>query len=232
MVTVAATDVLSGKAHLFTSDPKPGRLLATPDQAERTHRLSLRAVLASMAHPIVFDALTIGDNAYWDGYYTRNPPLTPLLRQGCTDIVLVRLIAPEIDTVPEADPAIRERVEEIVQNTTLELEIDACRATDTGAERPFRLHEIRLVKAGNLSDAAYPLAELVDHLDELGRRAVDDSNGFAARWPGAGTTPPILTTADFANGVIGTEQGRAVETEAAGIGAALRHWLTRWWGQR
>ncbi|MCS4503966.1 patatin-like phospholipase family protein [Arhodomonas aquaeolei] len=229
-VTVAATEVHSGLAHLFSNDPRSRRLLDTPDGRERTHTLTARAVLASMAHPMVFDAVRIGDGAYWDGYYTRNPPLTPLLRQGCTDIVLVRLVAPDSDTVPESEGPIRQRVEEIVQNTTLSLELDACRTAN--GSQPFRLHEIRLTNTGNLSDAAYPLAEFVERLSELGRRAVADDDGFASHWQASENTNELLTTADFANGAIGTGQGKATETRPIGIADALRHYLTRWWGSR
>ena len=71
-VFVSATHVATGKAVVFSGA-----------------QLDARAVLASACLPLLFQAVEIDGHAYWDGGYSVNPPLQPLMREcSSADIVL------------------------------------------------------------------------------------------------------------------------------------------------
>jgi len=59
---LAATNVRTGKGKVFTN-------------AE----ISVDSVLASACLPFLFQAVEIDGEAYWDGGYTGNPPIFPLI---------------------------------------------------------------------------------------------------------------------------------------------------------
>ena len=65
------------------------------------------AILASACLPALFQAVEIGGEAYWDGGYTGNPALFPLLDSALPDdIVIVNLNLLERDDVPTDAPGI------------------------------------------------------------------------------------------------------------------------------
>ena len=73
-VVVSATRVTTGEARLFCDG-----------------EVSVDALLASACLPQIFSAVEIDGEAYWDGGYSANPPLRPLIELGgASDIVLVR----------------------------------------------------------------------------------------------------------------------------------------------
>ncbi len=98
------------------------RVLANPD-------LSLDVLLASACLPQVFRAVDIDGEAFWDGGYTGNPTLWPLVRHpGEADICLVQL-SPGEGQSASADPAqIRQRIGEIVFHSSLVAEMQAIHA--------------------------------------------------------------------------------------------------------
>ncbi|HET9642610.1 MAG TPA: patatin-like phospholipase family protein [Burkholderiaceae bacterium] len=72
-VFIGATNVRSGLRRVF-------------DNGE----LSVDVLLASACLPLLYQAVEIGGEHYWDGGYTGNPPLAPLyLRTTATDVIVI-----------------------------------------------------------------------------------------------------------------------------------------------
>ena len=65
-LVVAATRVRTGEARLF-----------------RDAEVTVDALLASACLPQLFPTIEIDGEAYWDGGYTSNPPLRPLIERAC-----------------------------------------------------------------------------------------------------------------------------------------------------
>ncbi|WP_185983535.1 patatin-like phospholipase family protein [Aureimonas mangrovi] len=103
-VFVAATEVESGRARIFTGP-----------------ELGADALLASACLPNLFRAVKIGGTAYWDGGYVGNPPLAPLYGCDCgtDDLLLVQVTPFERASVPEDASEIMNRVNEITFNASL-----------------------------------------------------------------------------------------------------------------
>jgi NTE family protein len=102
-VFASATHVATGRAVIFSG-----------------HRLDAAAVLASACLPQLFKAVQIGGEAYWDGGYSANPALTPLI-QSCTsaDVMLVQLNPLRVPDVPQTVGDIDDRVNELTFNASL-----------------------------------------------------------------------------------------------------------------
>jgi NTE family protein len=77
-------------------------------------------LLASACLPFLFQAVEINGEAYWDGGYSGNPTITPLVRD-CTadDTILVQINPVERPGVPRTAREINNRVNEVSFNATL-----------------------------------------------------------------------------------------------------------------
>ena len=126
-VFVVATRVSTGKAEVFTGK-----------------RLTADAVMASACLPTVFQAVKIEGDHFWDGGYTGNPALHPLL-YNCKsrDIMLVQINPIKRAELPTQPGEIADRVNEITFNAGLVAEM---RAIDFVK---------RLLAAGTLDPAKY-----------------------------------------------------------------------------
>jgi NTE family protein len=79
--------------------------------------LSLDAALASACLPSLHHAVEIDGEPYWDGGFSANPPVMPLLRTaGTLDVVVVMLSPWRLGDTPGSADAIRERTMEIAFN--------------------------------------------------------------------------------------------------------------------
>lgn len=108
-VFVVATRVISGKAEVFSGK-----------------RLTASAVMASACLPMVFQAVEIDGEAYWDGGYSGNPAIHPLIyRCDSRDIVLVQINPILRDKLPTKPGEIMDRVTEITFNAALIAEMRA-----------------------------------------------------------------------------------------------------------
>ena len=108
-VFVCATNVRTGRGEIFF-----GR------------RLSADAVMASACLPMLFKAVEIEGEAYWDGGYSGNPALHPLIYQTETsDILLVQINPVEHLDVPSSASEIMERMNEVTFNASLLAELRA-----------------------------------------------------------------------------------------------------------
>ena len=106
---IAATAVRTGKLRVFTRKT-----------------VTAAAVTASACLPLLFRAVEIGGEPYWDGGYSGNPPLRPFLRTTATEDVLIVQINPiEQRKTPVSAPDIRNRLHEIHFNASLLSELRA-----------------------------------------------------------------------------------------------------------
>jgi NTE family protein len=173
---IAATGVRDGRLRLF-----------------REREITLDAVLASSRLPLIHHAVAIDGEWYWDGGYTANPPLLPLVAvsQAC-DILLVQITPTEYVGHPMWSPQIIARLQQIAFNTPLLKEIEALAALQALCRRepgsvPGRLrHKLRRLRLHRIAaeDAVEGLAQ-ASALDLDWRflvRLRDGGRAAAERW--------------------------------------------------
>ena len=108
-VFVVATRVSSGKAEVFCGK-----------------RLTASAVMASACLPMVFQAVEIDGDHFWDGGYSGNPAIHPLIyRCESRDIVLVQINPIQRAELPTKPGEIMDRMTEITFNAALIAEMRA-----------------------------------------------------------------------------------------------------------
>ena len=106
-LVVAATRVRTGQARLF-----------------RGTEVTVDALLASGCLPQLFPSVEIDGEAYWDGGYTSNPPLRPLIEGGAPpDVLIVRSKPLERPNAPTGAIAVQERINEITFGSPLRGEL-------------------------------------------------------------------------------------------------------------
>jgi NTE family protein len=104
---VSATDVETGRAVIF-------------DNAA----IDADVLCASACLPFVFPAVRIGARSYWDGGYSGNPPLGPLLRPvPPSRLILIRAQPHARSGVPSTPTEITNRLNEIACQNVLETEL-------------------------------------------------------------------------------------------------------------
>ena len=104
---VTATNVRTGRGRIF-----------------RNGEITADVLLASACLPTMFQAVEIGDEAYWDGGYAGNPTLTPLIRESTArDTILVQINPRERADVPRSAAEILNRLNEISFNSSLMKEL-------------------------------------------------------------------------------------------------------------
>jgi NTE family protein len=168
---VTATAVRSGQPRVFTRED-----------------LSTDALLASACLPQLFRAVVVDGEPYWDGGYSGNPAIWPLIYgTAALDIVLVKINPLWRPQLPDSAAEIADRVNEITFNAGLVSEMRAIAFVqrlvdqgrlDAGEYKQLRLHMVAddeglapLQPSSKLNtDRAF-----LDTLHGLGRDA-------AARW--------------------------------------------------
>lgn len=102
-VFVTATNVHTGRPRVF-----------------RNEDMSPDALLASACLPMMFQAVEIDGQAYWDGGYSGNPTMSPLVREcSAHDTILVQINPVERPGVPRTARDILSRMNEISFNAPL-----------------------------------------------------------------------------------------------------------------
>jgi NTE family protein len=132
---VTATSVHTGQARVFSGKD-----------------LSIDALLASACLPFVFQAVEIDGEPYWDGGYTGNPALFPLIYDSrALDILLVRINPLLRIGTPRHSMDIIDRLSEITFNASLIGEMRAIefvsrllreQKLDPGRYKDLRLHMV------------------------------------------------------------------------------------------
>lgn len=186
-VFVAATNVRTGRGEIFSGA-----------------RLSTDAVMASACLPTLFKAVEIEGEYYWDGGYSGNPAIYPLIYDTATsDVVLVQINPIETPFSPNASAQeIMERINEITFNAPLLAEsraIDFVRRLlkegrlDPGRYKDMRFHRVDggalLASFGSTSKSRadgpflrklFELGRVAgkewlgDHIDHIGVRSTDE----------------------------------------------------------
>jgi NTE family protein len=103
---VAATDVESGQAKIFNNA-----------------QVSVDVLLASACIPMMFPAVNIGGRFYWDGGYSCNPALAPVLSPRPSRLVLIRAQPRARKGVPNTTADIVHRLHEIAFQAPLDAEL-------------------------------------------------------------------------------------------------------------
>ena len=100
---VTATNVRTGRGRVFRNSE------ITPD-----------VLLASACLPTLFQAIEIDDESYWDGGYSGNPTITPLVREcRSQDTILVQINPVERPGLPRSARDILNRLNEVSFNAVL-----------------------------------------------------------------------------------------------------------------
>ena len=147
----------------------------------RQHEITPDVVMASACLPDMFKAVEIDGEAYWDGGFTGNPALFPLVNESdCRDMVIVQINPIRRDQVPTTPAEIRDRMNEITFNSSLIKELRSIallhRIIDKEDHEDERYRDMRLHLIGgegleHLSASTKMNAELdfLLHLRDLGR---------------------------------------------------------------
>src|SRR5262245_20327134 len=150
---VTATNVITGEPRVFA------RAEITPE-----------AVMASACLPLLFRAVEIDGVPYWDGGYSGNPVVLPLLTpSAAADVLIVQINPRERRKVPTTAREIMSRMNEITFNAPLIAEL---RALELSGGRRVRLH--RIVMDDHAFDGRSKLNtdfEFFSLLRKLGQRA-------------------------------------------------------------
>ena len=151
----------------------------------RKHEVTADVLLASACLPTMFQAVEIDGEPYWDGGFSGNPTLTPLVRECASqDTFLVQINPVERREAPRSARAIASRMNEVSFNAVLlkELRMIAVlrQVVDAGGSEGarwagMRIHRIagdimaRLGESSKLN-AEWPFLTM---LRDEGRRAAE-----------------------------------------------------------
>lgn len=126
---ISATHVKSGQLKIFKND-----------------EINLDVIMASACLPLLFQAVEINDELYWDGGYTANPTLFPLITDTeSSDIIVVQIEPTNIKAVPTNIREIADRISTLSFNSNLMTEfraIDLINKLDVINRKAIYLHSI------------------------------------------------------------------------------------------
>lgn len=168
---IAATDVATGKPRIF-----------------RNRELSVDCLLASACLPHLHRAVKVGRRHYWDGGFSANPAILPLIEAGHAEDTLIVQLDPAVTAkVPTDARAIIARVNHLTFGAPLKREIEAIQhlralaaegwAPGNGRRRRIRRHRFHHIAAGSQIRKLGPGSRLTPEwlvlcrLRDLGRAA-------------------------------------------------------------
>jgi NTE family protein len=106
-LVVSATRVRTGESRLFTND-----------------EIGVDVLLGSACLPTLFPTVQIGGEAYWDGGFSSNPPLRPLIEAGApSDVIIVRTTPLERPDIPSTGAEVAARTTELAFGAALRQEL-------------------------------------------------------------------------------------------------------------
>jgi len=156
-----------------------GRLFRNAD-------ITTDVLLASACLPTLFQAVEIDGEPYWDGGYSGNPSLVPLIREcKSRDTIIVQINPIERQGTPRSAREIHNRLNEIAFNSALIKELRAAallrRVVDPGTGEGAALAEMRMHRIASdlmteLSSSSKMLAEwnFLTMLRDAGRAAASE----------------------------------------------------------
>ena len=149
--------------------------------------MTVDVLLASACLPQLFQAVEIDGEPYWDGGYSGNPTLWPLIQGGDSqDLIVVQLSPDEITDLPKDTTAIHRRIDDIVFASSLIAEMQAIAAMRNLASRvndrssgvlDVRLHRIGPPSA-KVSDQGSPLERSRAWLEMLHKEGIAPRSAF------------------------------------------------------
>jgi NTE family protein len=165
-LTVCATNARTAKRRVFTN-----------------RHVSVDVLLASTCLPQFFRAVEIDGEPYWDGGWTGNPALGPLLtKMPDCDLIIVRVDPVNRGEAPRSLPDIFHRTLEISQNSTLWLELGALAVVLRFVDErrsPFGRVRFHVIEASPIMER-FPMSSklnnyppLLEYLFDLGRQTCD-----------------------------------------------------------
>ncbi len=169
-IRLCATSVRTGKPRIFKNE-----------------EISPEAVLASACLPLVFQAVEVDGEHYWDGGFIGNPAIYPLIYDsGSSDILIVHINPIVREELPKRSADIMNRVNEISFNSSLMREMRAIafvsKLIDDDWIRPemkdrlshVLMHAIRsddVMSAFSVASKFNTDWDFLTHLRDLGREA-------------------------------------------------------------
>ena len=170
---IAATDVASGRPHLF-----------------RRREITVQSVLASACLPTIHHAVRIDGQAYWDGGFSANPDLVTLGRESpVADTLIVRLSGPDRTGVPTTAREITARINQITFSQPMLRDIEVIETVrrlnnrwtrlNSPADARLARHRFHLIDAGRFTGGLAPDSkgkpdiELLTYLHGAGRSETD-----------------------------------------------------------
>jgi len=136
---LCATNVRTGKVKVF-----------------RSETIDVDHVLASSCLPLLTQTVEIDGEAYWDGGFSGNPAVFPLVYEcGSRDVVMVHLTPAERPEIPATSYEIMNRMQEISFNAALIREMRAVAFVT------------KLIDSGRLADGKRMLIHLIEAEDVI-----------------------------------------------------------------
>jgi NTE family protein len=126
----------------------------------RTHELKVEALMASACLPLIFQAVEVDGEHYWDGGYLGNPAIYPLIHEcSSNDVVIVQINPMNRPDVPTTSREILNRINEMSFNSSLVREMRGIATVS------------RLVEQGALQKTGYEAVRFhqIDAEEEMGR---------------------------------------------------------------
>ena len=167
---VNATNVRTGKNKVF-----------------KTEELTLDMIMASACLPFIFKTVYIDGEPYWDGSYSGNPPIYPLIYNAIShDVVFVQINPLIVEEVPTNASDIMNRINEISGNTFLMGEMRAIafvkRLIDEGKlpAKDYKNMRVHMIEAQEILSSLRPSSKLnadwtfLAHLNNIGQQAAED----------------------------------------------------------
>jgi NTE family protein len=150
--------------------------------------ITAEVVMASACLPLLFRAVEIEGESYWDGGYSNNPALLPFIRAtAAEDLLIVQIDPRERDKMPVSAREIMSRTNEITSNAAQSAELRTIdfvnqlidegrlpRGAGDGDCRRIRLHRIVMGDTGETFDPHSRLNnnfDFFERLHECGQRA-------------------------------------------------------------
>jgi NTE family protein len=167
-VFICATNVRTGRGRVF-----------------RTHEINTNVLLASACLPTLFRAIEIEGDPYWDGGYSGNPSLVPLIKEcESMDTLIIQINPYERKNTPKTAGEIVSRLNEISFNAVLikELRMMAllrrATTTDEGEGGLWGAQRVHLLTSDIMLDLGYTSKlcaewEFLTMLRDEGRKTAD-----------------------------------------------------------